>query len=131
MGFTIAGIWAGLLLHLVFTDWHLEGIVFLGIAVGLISGLVLGIVGRRTVWITVLSVFTALGLCVFVPQFWAATYRETSGFLGKHFIAELFIAFLMFSAVAFAFAAVVAALVMVYDAKCGRRCGNDAKEVTR
>jgi hypothetical protein len=137
VGFTIAGIWASLHVHQAFVrnwkgnvDGYFTPMLFVGITVGLILGLVLGIVGRRTIWITVLSVLTALGLCAFVPQFWAATYQETSGFLGKHFIAEVFIAFLIFSAVCFSFAAIVATLVTVYDAKWGRPCDNDAKEVT-
>lgn len=130
VGFTIAGIWASLHVHQTFVrnwkgnvDGYFTPMLFVGITVGLILGLVLGIVGRRTFWITVLSVLTALGLCAFVPQFWVATYQKTSGFIGERFIAELFICFLIFSAVTFTFSAVVAALVMVYDTKCGRDCG--------
>src|SRR5678816_62422 len=89
VGFSVAIQWAWLRFQAVFGSIeYFATILLVGMTVGVILGLVLGIIGRNTIWITALSLIIALGLCVFVRQFWAATYRETSGLLGKHFVAD-------------------------------------------
>lgn len=96
-----------------------------------IGGLSVGIIGRDTIWIAVLSVLISLGLVAFVTRFWIETYRETSGFFGKHFVADLFICFLFIAAGTVAVAAIAATLVMVCEAKCGSQCAKGSPKLPK
>lgn len=105
--------------------------LYLGFAAGLILGIVLGIVGRDTIWGTVLSALTTLGLLAFVTRFWIETYREQSGFFGKHFVTELFIYFLFFAAGVIVIAAIAAMIVMVREAQLGRHRDSGSPDLSK
>jgi hypothetical protein len=102
-----------------------EPIFVVLILLGAVIGLILAVLGRDSFWIKSLSVLASVGIVVCFSTLWIGSIHAKPGLLGSHFLRDVLIFLLIVLGASFAFAAVAATLVMVYDAKCGRHSGND------